>query len=103
MLFLLYHSQLSQVITFQVTIIQGCGTLYEHSSLLWFNLSLPFMLTSTTESVRCSRVECKHALVVSSNEQGGWQVLCENFQPGHVEVIRDRFFTGNWHAPANSE
>lgn len=41
--------------------------------------------------------------MVASNEQGGWKVLCQSVQPGHVEEIRDRFLTSNGHAPAGSK
>lgn len=37
--------------------------------------------------------------MVASNEQGGWKVLCQNVQPGHVEEVRDAF-TSNGHTPA---
>lgn len=59
-------------------------------------------LYSNVLPARCSRVESKHTLVVASNEQGGWKVLCQNVQPGHVEEIRDRFLTSDGHAPAGS-
>lgn len=41
--------------------------------------------------------------MVASNEQGGWKVLCQSVQPGHVEEIRDRFLTSNGQAPAGSK
>lgn len=37
--------------------------------------------------------------MVASNEQGGWKVLCQNVQPGHVEEVRDAL-TSNGHTPA---
>lgn len=38
--------------------------------------------------------------MVASNEQGGWKVLGQDVQPGHVQVIGDRFLPSDWHAPA---
>lgn len=40
--------------------------------------------------------------MVASDEQGWWKILCQDVQPGHVEVIRDRFFAGDGQAPAGN-
>lgn len=50
--------------------------------------------------LRCSGVESKHTLMVSSNEHSRRKVFGQNVQPGHVEEIGDRFFACNGHAPA---
>lgn len=74
---------------YYTNIVHHCG--------LWLPFSIS--LYPTVESARCSGVECEHTLVVASNEQGWRKILCQKVQPGHVEVIRDGFLTGDGHAP----
>lgn len=40
--------------------------------------------------------------MVASDEHGWWKILCQDVQPGHVEVIGDRFFAGDGQAPAGN-
>lgn len=59
---------------------------------------------SVTKLLNCcltsSGVECEHTLVVASDKQGRWKIMCQDVQPGHVEVIGDRFLAGDGQAPA---
>lgn len=47
----------------------------------------------------CSWVVGQHTLVVSTDQEGRRKILCERFQPGHVQMIGDGAFTGDGHAP----
>lgn len=59
--------------------------------------------TVCCSAVRPSGVEGQHALVVSSDEQCWWKVLCQGVQPGHVEEVRDGLLASDGHAPAGGE
>lgn len=52
------------------------------------------------QPARSSGVEREHALVVSSDQQRRWKVTCQDVQPGHIEIIRDRVFASDGEAPA---
>lgn len=47
----------------------------------------------------CSWVVGQHTLVVSTDQESRREILRERVQPGHVQVIWDRAFTGDGHAP----
>lgn len=76
-----------------ITWTEATGAAWKQASLVW-----DLHLFHLQWSVRGSRVESEHALVVASNQQSRRKVFCQTVEPCHVQEIRHRLLTSYGHA-----